>query len=188
MQWRPGRPARALHPVGANVSLSGACVTDADVARIPVGNFRVPRAEFGRMTGTGTLGIGGVPATPAPEGPQDLARVAAHSDADDLPALIGSADALGWDTLWKAMEIIRQALGRTLGGMGGWKPVEPGWTAPPVRELADLMWLAYGEYTESGSAWAGGVVATGAWVRGGRAGPVTERTDAPVTRPLAETE
>lgn len=66
-----------------------------------------------RLRGVGTLSVGGVPAIPAPEGPEQLARAAAHTDADDLLALIGSAPALGWDTLWKAMEIIRQALGGT---------------------------------------------------------------------------
>jgi hypothetical protein len=49
--------------------------------------------------------------TPVPEGTRQLAGAAAHSDVDDLLVLIGSADTLGWDTLWKAMEIVRTALG-----------------------------------------------------------------------------
>ena len=49
--------------------------------------------------------------TPTPTGPRQLARAAANSDADDLLALIGNAGALGWDPLWKALEIIKVAVG-----------------------------------------------------------------------------
>jgi hypothetical protein len=50
------------------------------------------------------------------------------------------------------------------------------------------MWLAYGSWAESGSQRSAVVMATAAWVRGGRPAPLTERTDAPVTRALAEAE
>jgi hypothetical protein len=84
-----------------------ACIRDSiSVARAGVAQGQV------RMSATVTAHATGVPAaTPVPEGPRQLARAAAHSDADDLLVLIGSADTLGWDTLWKAMEIVRTAVG-----------------------------------------------------------------------------
>ena len=84
-----------------------ACVRDSiSVARAGVAQGQV------RMSATVTVHIAGVPATsPVPAGPRQLARAAAHSDADDLLVLIGSADTLGWETLWKAMEIVRTAVG-----------------------------------------------------------------------------
>jgi len=64
------------------------------------------------ITITATASNGGVPGIPPqPEGPRQLARAAAHSDADDLLVLIGTAGALGWDPLWKALEIITVAVG-----------------------------------------------------------------------------
>ncbi len=64
------------------------------------------------ITITATASNGGVPGIPPqPEGPRQLARAAAHSDADDLLVLIGTAGALGWDPLWKALEIIKVAVG-----------------------------------------------------------------------------
>jgi hypothetical protein len=69
-----------------------------------------------------------------------------------------------------------------------WVPAEPHWAAPATAEIADLMWLAYGSWVASGSQWAAGIMSTAAWVRGGRAAPVTSRPDAPVTRALAEAE
>jgi hypothetical protein len=57
------------------------------------------------------VAVDGVPVTPTPTGPRQLARAAANSDADDLLALIGNAGALGWDPLWKALEIIKVAVG-----------------------------------------------------------------------------
>jgi hypothetical protein len=64
-----------------------------------------------RLAGEGTMTIGGGVSTPTPEGLQQLARAATHPNADDLLALIGTADTLTWDTQWKAMEIIREAVG-----------------------------------------------------------------------------
>ena len=70
-------------------------------------------ARLGGLTATvRTASSGGVSETPPqPEGPRQLARAATHPDADDLLALIGTAGALGWDPLWKALEIIKVALG-----------------------------------------------------------------------------
>ena len=86
-----------------------ACIRDTiSVARAGVAQGQV------RMSATVTVHATGGPATTSvPEGPRQLARAAAHSDADDLLVLIGSADTLGWDTLWKAMEIMRTAVGGT---------------------------------------------------------------------------
>lgn len=50
------------------------------------------------------------------------------------------------------------------------------------------MWLAYGSWARSGSQRSAAVMATAAWVRGGRPAPVTERSDAPVTQVHAEAE
>jgi hypothetical protein len=78
------------------------------VARAGVAQIQV------RTPATVTANATGAPATtPVPEGSRQLARAAAHQDADDLLVLIGSADPLGWDTLWKAMEIVRTAVGGT---------------------------------------------------------------------------
>jgi hypothetical protein len=67
-------------------------------------------ARLGALNATVVVD-GSVPVTPTPTGPRQLARAAANSDADDLLALIGNAGALGWDPLWKAFEIIREAVG-----------------------------------------------------------------------------
>ena len=67
-------------------------------------------------------------------------------------------------------------------------PVEPTWAAPEIAQVVDLMWLAYGSWARSGSQRSAAVMATAAWVRGGRPAPVTERTDAPVMRAHAEAE
>jgi len=69
-----------------------------------------------------------------------------------------------------------------------WTPAEPEWAAPPQSEIADLMWLAYWLHAERGKPWSAGVFAAAAWVRGGRAAPVTERVESPVTRELATAE
>jgi hypothetical protein len=85
-----------------------ACIRDSiSVARAGVAQGQV------RMSATVTAHATGVSATmPVPEGSRQLARAAAHADADDLLVLIGSAEnPLGWDTLWKAMEIVRTAVG-----------------------------------------------------------------------------
>lgn len=63
-------------------------------------------------TVTATTSSGGVSGTPRQPGrPRQLTRAAMHPDADDLLALIGTAGALGWDPLWKALEIIKVAVG-----------------------------------------------------------------------------
>lgn len=72
--------------------------------------------------------------------------------------------------------------------MTGWVPVEPAWAVPASAAIADLMWLSYGSWVSSRSDWAAGVMATAAWVRGGRPAPVSGRTDTPVTSALAEAE
>lgn len=54
-------------------------------------------------------GVSGPP--PQLEGPRQLARAATHPDARDLLTLIGTAGTLGWDSLWKALEIIKVAMG-----------------------------------------------------------------------------
>lgn len=66
-------------------------------------------ARLGALTAR--IAINGVPVTPTPTGPKRLASAAANSDAHDLFALIGNSGALGWDPLWKALEIIKVAVG-----------------------------------------------------------------------------
>jgi hypothetical protein len=63
-----------------------------------------------RITTTRPNGIVPDPSATAPTA-RHLARVAAHPDANELLTLIGTAGTLGWDVLWKAMEIVRQAVG-----------------------------------------------------------------------------
>ncbi|MQA13477.1 MAG: hypothetical protein GEV09_04675 [Pseudonocardiaceae bacterium] len=69
-----------------------------------------------------------------------------------------------------------------------WAPARPEWVTPPQNEVADLMWVAYRLHAERGRPWSSGVLAATAWVRGGRAAPVTERDEWPVTRELAIAE
>ena len=58
--------------------------------------------------------VGSVPGPPVlGDGAKQLAIAAAHSDADDLLVVLGSTGNLGWDILWKAMEIVRNAVGGT---------------------------------------------------------------------------
>lgn len=70
----------------------------------------------------------------------------------------------------------------------GWVAVIPEWVVPSLREVDDAHWLAFQEYADRGSAAAGGVGAALAWVRGGRAGPVTSRGERPVTEALSWAE
>jgi hypothetical protein len=72
----------------------------------------VAEARLGSLAAAAVVD-GEAPVAPAPQGPDQLARAAANSDADELLALIGNAGALGWDVLWKAYEIIRAAVGGT---------------------------------------------------------------------------
>ena len=76
-------------------------VTRAGVAQ---GEVRMPATVTAHATGVSTT-------TPVPEGPRQLARAAAHPDADELLVLIGSGDTLGWDTLRKVMEIVKTDVG-----------------------------------------------------------------------------
>lgn len=70
-------------------------------------------ARLGGLSATvRTASDGGVCGSPPqPEGPRQLARAATHPDARDLLTLIGTASTLGWDSLWKALEIIKVAVG-----------------------------------------------------------------------------
>lgn len=73
--------------------------------------------------------------------------------------------------------------------MGGpWTPRTPDWVTPPASQIADEHWLAYAMLTQHRLPWAAGVACSIAWVRGGRVGPITERTEQPVTRAVAEAE
>lgn len=73
--------------------------------------------------------------------------------------------------------------------MGGqWTPRTPDWVTPPISQIADLHWLAYATLIDTRRPWAAGVFSSVAWVRGGRVSPVTERSEQPVTRALAEYE
>jgi hypothetical protein len=90
----------------ADVSITGQSETQVREHTVVV----VGTAEA-RLGGLVTTGGSGSPATSTPVGPRQLARAKANSDADDLFALIGNAGAMGWDTLWKALEIVRAAVG-----------------------------------------------------------------------------
>jgi hypothetical protein len=57
------------------------------------------------------VAVDGVPVTPAPTGPGRLTNAASNLDADVLLTLIGNSGALGWASLWKAIEIIKVAIG-----------------------------------------------------------------------------
>jgi hypothetical protein len=69
-------------------------------------------------------------------------------------------------------------------GMG----VVPAWVVPPAVEVDDLFWMARALRKDPAS---GRIPARGAavaWVCGGAVGPVTGRTETPVTRGLASAE
>jgi hypothetical protein len=69
-----------------------------------------------------------------------------------------------------------------------WKPVTPDWIKPTAVQVSDLHWLAYRVLCEQDTPWAAGIVATLAWVRGGRPAPITERDTHPVTAGAAQFE
>lgn len=69
-----------------------------------------------------------------------------------------------------------------------WKPVTPGWVVPTTAQVGDLHWLAYRLLSEQDTPWAAGIVATLAWVRGGRPAPVTGRDTQPVSAGQAQFE
>lgn len=64
------------------------------------------------------------------------------------------------------------------------------WVVPSARQVSDLRWLAGRAWLEQGSPWVGGVIAAAGWVDDHRygPGPITGRTEKPVTRTLAEAE
>ncbi|MGH3525759.1 MAG: hypothetical protein ACRDQ6_00410 [Pseudonocardiaceae bacterium] len=71
---------------------------------------------------------------------------------------------------------------------GTWMPHTPDWITPSGWEVADAHLLSYGMIRTTRQPWVVGVPAALSWVRGGRVGPVTERTEQPVTRDLADAE
>lgn len=85
-------------------------------------------------------------------------------------------------------ECFLSGVARILAVMGSWAPVVPGWIVPLGSQVVDLMWLSYATWVDARSPWAGGVMSTAAWVRGGRQAPVTGRAESPVTRELAQAE
>jgi len=63
------------------------------------------------------------------------------------------------------------------------------WAVPPVVALDDARWLALAELKRTPSRPAAGIYAALCWVRGlRRAAPASERTEAPVTAGLVESE
>jgi hypothetical protein len=67
--------------------------------------------------------VDGVPVAPVPpDGLRHLARATTDKNVADLLALIGNAESLGWYELYKAYEIIRDAVGGGQKGLidGGW--------------------------------------------------------------------
>jgi hypothetical protein len=66
--------------------------------------------------------------------------------------------------------------------------VTPRWVVPAPAEVIDLHWLAYRVHSDIGSARCAGISGALAWVSGGSAGPVTGRTEKPVTEALARAE
>ncbi|RLK61896.1 hypothetical protein [Actinokineospora cianjurensis] len=78
-----------------------------DLTVVVVGTAEARMSAFPVMT------VGGAtssqPATP--DGYRQLKRATDHPDVDDLLLLLGRAEHIGWDQLWKAMEIIKVACG-----------------------------------------------------------------------------
>jgi hypothetical protein len=69
-----------------------------------------------------------------------------------------------------------------------WTAVTPEWVVPAPMEVIDVHWLAYRVHSDTGSARCAGISGALAWVGGGPAGPVTGRTEKPVTEALARAE
>jgi hypothetical protein len=69
-----------------------------------------------------------------------------------------------------------------------WTAVIPTWVVPAPTEIIDLHWLAYRVHSDTGSARCAGINGALAWVGGGPAGPITGRTEKPVTEALARAE
>ena len=66
--------------------------------------------------------------------------------------------------------------------------VVPEWVVPPAQQVMDYFRIAYAIFGETRSPLTGGHAAAMNWVTGGQRGPVTERTEQPVTRNLADAE
>lgn len=64
----------------------------------------------------------------------------------------------------------------------------PAWIKPPAAAVEDLYWLAHRHYLDHCSTRAGGIGATLDWILKGRVAPITERSEQPVTKNLAEAE
>jgi hypothetical protein len=88
-----------------------AVVHDQAVARNHVVAMAGVAEARGAAFAAGVVVDGAASEAPTPEGPRQLLRAAANSDADELLALIGKAEVLDWATLWKAYEIVRDAVG-----------------------------------------------------------------------------
>ena len=66
--------------------------------------------------------------------------------------------------------------------------VVPEWVVPPEQQVMDYFRIAYAIFGKTRSPLMGGDAATMNWVTGGQGAPVTERTEQPVTRNLADAE
>ncbi|MBP2369908.1 hypothetical protein [Pseudonocardia parietis] len=67
-------------------------------------------------------------------------------------------------------------------------PTQPPWAVPGRAEISDLHWLAYANVLEGRDPLPRGIVAALEWVRGERDGPLTGRSEQPVTAALARAE
>ncbi|GAA3435624.1 hypothetical protein GCM10018954_052310 [Kutzneria kofuensis] len=64
----------------------------------------------------------------------------------------------------------------------------PEWVKPTKAQVDDLHWLSYRVFREQDTPATAGIVATLAWVRGGRPAPITERDTQPVSAGAAQFE
>jgi hypothetical protein len=69
-----------------------------------------------------------------------------------------------------------------------WTAVTPAWVVPAAVQVADLHWLAYRVHLDTGSSRCAGIGGALAWVGGGEVGPITGRSERPVTEALARAE
>jgi hypothetical protein len=67
-------------------------------------------------------------------------------------------------------------------------PAVPPWAVPACAAVSDLHWLAYADAVQDRSPLARGIVAALEWVRGERDGPLTGRSERPVTAASARAE
>jgi len=85
-------------------------VTDSAHTRDRVTVVAVEAAESRGQVGAVTILTNGVQVKPEPRGPRYLALAAAHPDVAELLTLVGNAEQLGWIELFKAFEIIHDAV------------------------------------------------------------------------------